>query len=968
MMQSKHPIAASAIAFLLGAGCSTSSSQCPGGTLINETCVLGPFPCADGTKRNPETNACELDPASCRAGTVLINHSCVDPTAGLTVDLEEAAEPNGLVEFKYQWETGPFTVLEPNWQSAGSIALKPPGDPGVVIHGCVVPTADRAADFDAYTFTVDRPTLLHVSVDGVNGLSAGFFFVADQDPPPADLTVRNDQALWHDLFPHSIIYNWLRVGLSTVSDSSQREVYLPLAGRYRMFVTDSRTLVPLTQAWSDRAVWQHTPVPAGNLDGSGCYYVTVEQRNVPSPTPLDFHTGDSGTIRGDVKFYTSANFGEGFTGVSAAIDSVDAKVSLMLFNNGALRQVTNELDSVTPAAEKPGQLIFGGIKPGDTPLLVLDHRYAFGEPDYNVGVYAQIPAQPLPSTGETIVSALKGNMAVTYPPPNFLPTVNPRAVNLFYFDVVGSRQLIGMKLRVSLPVQGDIYDEDLHPAAAFSELNWGTSTFTDYQGLIRTIAPGRYYFWLYGPRNTVGDAFSVTSTYTPITPAPTIAVDAPSGPIRLDPTFASTMVTYDPGPDATWQWFNATGTDMTNVVATVLEPGMAYGRLDKLELTKEADPPAFDEPTWLGLRTFSFPEDGSAPAGHVVFGKPNPLWVKVNASAPGPNPTFNLNFTTRQLSRNFNWTEPPFTATLTGETLTAVAPNDQRRYFFRAPTYSIVTITATPTSGFRTAARRLMIATVNRDESDNVIFDTPIAGPEVARFRLPPPPEVVPDFRISYTGFVVRAAQPSAGTYNLTVKIDPPYYSAHPSTTSFSDACAGGNVVAMTADGSVDDFGNVRRADDQGLSAPIATPAGFQFYGASVANLVVSTNGFVSFDPTITSSDVSNTIGKANIAPFGQDLFGMTICTKAVGSSRIIQWSGFAETKPVQFQLILNGTDQSIEFVFGPKHTSLKQIDELFGAFEGVQDTAGIDSTLVLGSVFGAIYPDPSTAVRLTHP
>lgn len=958
-----------AVGVLLDAGCTGSPQQCGDRmTQVGSACVVGPFPCTDGTKLNPETNACEIDPTACRSGTVLVNHQCVDPTASLTVDVEEAAEPNGVVEFRSAWPQ-PSTVLEPNWQSAGAINLRPAGEPGVVVHGCVVPTASRPADFDGYTITVDRPTLLHVSADGINGLSAGFVFVAEQDPLPADMVADLTAATLHDLRDYIYLRDWLRIGLSAVSDYAQREVYLPLPGRYRMFVTDSRTLLPLTTVWSDVFTWNYVPEPAGNADGSGCYYVTVEQRSVPPPTRLDLNAGDSGTITSDIKFYTAPDFGDGFTGVNASIDSPDAKVAFALFNNGHLRQTTYDFGVLTPGREFPGQLFFGGILPGDRPLLVLDHLYALGEPSYKLDVYARIPAQPLPTSGGTVVSTLKGTNSVIYPPPLYFPIFDRSALNLFYFDVATARELTGMKLHFSLPVQGNVHDGDANRVAFFYDTYGPVSTYTDYQGIIRTPAPGRYYFWISGPRNTVGDAFSVTSTYARVTPAASATVDVPSGPIPLDPVFGSTIVNYDPGPGAAWQLFNATGTDMTDVVATLIDPARSYGRLDRLTTTIEADPPTIDEPP--SLQRFSFPQNGSTPAGHVVFGMPSPMWLNVHASAPGPSPTFNLNVTTGQIQHNFDRLAVPSTTTLTGQTLTALTPNNVRRYFFSAPASSVVTITATPTSGFRTAARRLMIASLNRDETDNVVFDSPVAGPEVARYRIPP--ESVGDTRLNFNAIVVRAAQAAAGTFDLTVSVDPPFYSAHRSTTPFTDACAGGNTIAMTADGTIDFITDQpRRADDQGLSAPIATPAGFQFYGTSVSSFVVSTNGFISFDPAITSSDSTREFpdgaGKSNIAPFAQDLTGMKICSKTVGTSLIIQWGGFAEMSPVQFQVILHSADQSIEFVYGPNHTSHFFVFEASG---GVQDTSGFDGTptfLALGYVAGSNYPEQNTAVKFTHP
>jgi hypothetical protein len=58
------------------------------------------------------------------------------------------------------------------------------------------------------------------------------------------------------------------------------------------------------------------------------------------------------------------------------------------------------------------------------------------------------------------------------------------------------------------------------------------------------------------------------------------------------------------------------------------------------------------------------------------------------------------------------------------------------------------------------------------------------------------------------------------------------------------------------------------------------------------------------------------------IAPFWTDLFQVQICTKTAGTKLTIQWTGltFDGETPVQFQVILDGSNDSIEFVYGPDH------------------------------------------------
>src|SRR4051794_1974636 len=78
------------------AGCGDGARACGPGTMeVDGECVpSSTITCGDGTKL--DNAQCVVDPASCQAGTVLIDHHCVDPTSGLVVDLEESPEPNGV--------------------------------------------------------------------------------------------------------------------------------------------------------------------------------------------------------------------------------------------------------------------------------------------------------------------------------------------------------------------------------------------------------------------------------------------------------------------------------------------------------------------------------------------------------------------------------------------------------------------------------------------------------------------------------------------------------------------------------------------------------------------------------------------------------------------------------------------------------------------------------------------------------
>src|SRR5450432_3005709 len=252
------------LALLLATACGDNSEACgPGTRDVDGECTPNDgMICGDGTQLDPASGTCLPNPGLCGSGTVLINGTCQDPTAGLTIDLEEGPEPNGF---------------EVSAASAGEISLEPIGDPkGFVVHGCIKPNAD-VADFDDYRITVAAPTLVDITADGVQGLAAGFVALGD-DPALA---------------------TWQRFGLNTMTDTSHRELFLPKAGTYEFVMADTRSLLGIVDG-------SGVVVPAGNPDGTSCYYVTLNQEAIPTPTHLAVPVGTNDTIDNKVLFYTGA--------------------------------------------------------------------------------------------------------------------------------------------------------------------------------------------------------------------------------------------------------------------------------------------------------------------------------------------------------------------------------------------------------------------------------------------------------------------------------------------------------------------------------------------------------------------------------------------------------------------------------------------------------------------------------------
>ncbi len=304
-----------AVAAIWLGGCGDNSKLCGKGTddLDNDgECEPsdgdGNIRCGDGTRLDPVTMDCVPDPLACSGGTVLVNHRCQDPSAGLDIDLEEGPEPNAF-------ETGAVP--------AGLITLEAVGSDGFVVHGCIKPIDDATPDFDVFLLDVAAPTLIELTADGVLGLDAGFEITSTV---PA-------------------LASWRRFGINLATDVSHRQVWLPAAGTYRVTMSDSRTFLPVVDGANAM------PAPAGNTDGTSCYFVTIDQKT-PAPVVLDRATGDTGTIADAIKFYTGSGLASN-TRIRTTIMSTHAQPALVVTNGTTLVGFDDDGDMMFDGSGSP---------------------------------------------------------------------------------------------------------------------------------------------------------------------------------------------------------------------------------------------------------------------------------------------------------------------------------------------------------------------------------------------------------------------------------------------------------------------------------------------------------------------------------------------------------------------------------------------------------------------------------------
>jgi hypothetical protein len=238
------------------------------------------------------------------------------------------------------------------------------------------------------------------------------------------------------------------------------------------------------------------------------------------------------------------------------------------------------------------------------------------------------------------------------------------------------------------------------------------------------------------------------------------------------------------------------------------------------------------------------------------------------------------------------------------------------------------------------------VITLTGDMGTNLSFDLSTAPSAVAlldnnRTLVIDPGTVFPfgeTVSVTWTGlYDSTCGKPVTSPPSWRFTLGPPTYTIATGSTAFADACIGGTSLA-TPGGS--------GTADEGLTLPIDLPAGFSFFGQPATKAIVSTNGWLSVDTSLTSADFTNdaipdtATPNGYIAPYWDDLKITSICTKTVGSALVVQWSGtlFSSSNPanIQFQAILDPTDNSIEFVYGSGHQATGSSTTV-----GVEDPAG---------------------------
>ncbi len=549
-------------------------TNCGEGTKVDpampNTCIPdGTIVCGQGTTLDTATSTCEPN-GDCPEGTVLIDGECF---ANPTADAEEAAEPNDA--------------------GAGDITVPDAGADAYVIHGCITPQDDATtADVDAWTLTVAGPTLLEITADGVGGLTAGFVLQPTADPKLAALDANA----------------WARFGVNLSGDTSSRQVFLPTAGTYALQMSDSR------QLFLQEAV-------AGSE--SACYFTTIKQLAIPTPTPLT-GTSVTGTVGTEVKFYSVPALADGdmlFASLDmpsgAALASVVAQVSddYLLSND----ESTDFFGGPVPAGFSRG-----GFKASDTMVLVVDasYNYALAPVDFALGLTKIASAGALPAaTGSVTVTQGDGT----------LDTYGDLAS--FWFDV-NAGDLVNFDLGFDDDANFLVLNSDLQTVytgsvGGIGDLADPSTQISAQAGWYRFPAAGRYYLSVYDPDLATGDVVHVTTKRTNAT-ATTLVFGTPAAnqPLSaLNANFFAFSFT-----NQNWVEWNASSANFDNTIELTTYPTTAAGLLDvdTVGVSEEFDP------------------DGTTPSGRITAGTaPSGIVRVTDTGIPGASETFTVGVVAR---------------------------------------------------------------------------------------------------------------------------------------------------------------------------------------------------------------------------------------------------------------------------------------------------------------------------------
>lgn len=892
--------------------------------------------------------SCGGDEITCGAGTHLDGESCVPDnttTCGTgTTLMGGQCVPDGSViceqGTRFDMATG-TCVVDPSACAAGTVLVggecvpeddtltadleeaTEPNDAGgagdfnvpalnadVTLHGCITPRAG-VRDVDAWIMTASAPTLLEITADGVGGLAAGFL-VQDNAIPS--------------------LPNYFRAGINLTGDTSKRQVFLPAAGDYVLVMDDSRAIL--------------VDEVAGGPET--CYYTTVKTVALPAATALTIPT-TTGTDDGNVRVltFTADATGDILNVIQTTTSASLSPAFVVMRNNAISGSPAAPITNPSTGAVTPPNSWQGGMNNAEVVTIVIDNQYNFAPTAPYTLTSADFGAQALPTNNTAVM--------VTTRRAGTDGTGDPTKFNYLYFDVPANGALLQWNLTSTLAIDMVLVRQNLfaiNPATGglgllgFGNINalGGSGATTFNNQFTRFLTAGRYYLIAQDPSGTAtaGAMFTITSTLAPVTP--TALTYGTAVTAQALPASGAAFHTIDL-TNPTWVELAATGTNFgTNI------------NVDLFDIAGEG----IVGGNYAAAITSSRVAAGTNPAGRIMIGDTRDFLVRVMSStAPGANPTYDLNVRTRpHIAIGAITPGTPINRTADAINMGSDGAGAQNatRYLVTGLSFAGFQAVVTPAAA---QASNITIRRLNADESVN---GTAInAGGDGAAETLVGTFGPFPNF----IAFAVGSSDTENSTIDVASTSTPPPYNPTTGTLAFNDACAGGSVVAL---------GGGTDPTDEGQSALLNFPTGwtnFAFFGAPVTQFYVNSNGFMGFGtpPACSGFNCSYTNGaipnaadvNGIFAPYWDDLEAIEICRKddAGTNTMTIQWDGvlYGTTTVVQMQAVLhmNGV---VDFIYGPANQATGT-----GATVGVENLTG---TSGIQSVFNTAGVAPNTSRTYT--
>ena len=664
-----------------------------------------------------------------------------------------------------------------------------------------------------------------------------------------------------------------------------------------------------------------TSLPVGDADNA--YYLSISNIAIPAPTPVPLTNG-TGTVEttiasGEVKFFTAA-LDTGLNDVSMQTDHPDYEGSIVAVVNNELHSLADEVNS-NPGGDFPAELVVGGVDAGDTTLLAVDSVTNLTTAPVNVEVSV--------TTASSVALSTTGTMATGD------AVVN--AFTFFHFDAAAANEILGLDIAWTEAVRFQIANQrgELISAGTFSRS--ATATTLGYQGLFRAPEAGRYYLVANDPTAATGDDIIATSTITAVTPVAQ-TFDTPTAATAPNAFNAVALDYMVSGED--WQEFNLSANAASGgAYAYYYDAASAYGMLNDIPLV--GGNVAFSDP--LPLVELVAPPDDSDAVGLIIPTPPSRMlgvvWTEDNAG------TF-----TAEVERR-DYTDKGSVAagtTVSDMNQTLDAMTTEHLYFIESTPRNTISITATP-QGLLDVSLQVL----NTFETAAVTRNTGLGGVAESTSVVVPSSGWVA-VRVVGTGLL------STGTFNISFNVSRPAYLVNGTTTAWTNICSAGMDVTPAN-------------NDEGITAPITIPAMDFFSGANLTEIRISTNGWLTFDPTVTApTPVNGALPNASapnglVAAYWDDLTRVRICTQQSGTKFIVQWRGELKranaSSPsgiVGVQAILDASNDSIEFVYAPYMTATGA-----SGTGGIEDLAGNNGIQLFRDQANGLTPGSSR--RLTR-